>query len=104
MKYIARNAIAGFPKHLSTLLVQQEVIGTTNSVLEQVLSSDALRDSLLKEENHILSNPQTGEEGAERLVEIYRKLQEIEADTAEERAKEILLGLGFTKKTMVNFQ
>lgn len=83
------------------MLVQQEIVGTEKSALEQVLNSDTLRSTLLKEESDILNNPESGEVGAARLVEIYKKLSEIDSSSAEKRAIEILEGLSFSKKMMV---
>jgi ATPase subunit of ABC transporter with duplicated ATPase domains len=67
----------------------------------QVISSDTLRTTLLREESEILSHPETGEAGAQKLVEIYRRLSEIDSSSAEKRAIEILQGLSFNKKMMV---
>jgi ATPase subunit of ABC transporter with duplicated ATPase domains len=101
LKYIAKGVIQGFPVFLSSLLVQQEVVGNNQTAIEQVLASDTLRANLLREEQEILNSPESGENGAKRLVEIYQRLSEIDANSAEKRALEILTGLSFSKKMMV---
>ncbi len=103
MKYIAKGVIQGFPVHLASLLVQQEVVGNDQTALEQVLASDTLRTTLLREEQEILNNPESGEIGAKKLVEVYQRLSEIDANSAEKRALEVLQGLSFSKKMMVYF-
>ena len=105
--------------------IEQEVNGTDISVLQTVLNCDVERESLLREERDILAAPgrnRVGDEAREpratllitarlrfvhsafsesedsgnRLNEIYRRLEEIDAASAPARASEILAGLGFT--------
>ena len=53
--------------------------------------------------NDIMSSEDTNGEGSdetlERLTQVYERLEELDAATAETRASKILSGLGFTKET-----
>ncbi len=54
LRRMHRRQVAGFPAHLSTMHVTQEVVGGPESVLDTVLSSDVERVQLLKEEQALL--------------------------------------------------
>ena len=99
------------PILLQVLHVEQEVTGGDMSVLECVLSADVERAALLAEEAKLLSEQKkedeeegkggkAGEGGGEgksaddpssrRLMEIYKRMEVIDAHTAESRASAIL--------------
>jgi ATPase subunit of ABC transporter with duplicated ATPase domains len=59
------------------------------------LETDVERENLMKEETELLK---TDSENHKRLKEIGERLQEIDADTAIERASTILFGLGFSNE------
>jgi ATP-binding cassette subfamily F protein 3 len=78
---INRGARMGF--------VAQEVAPTADSLLDVVLAADLERTALMKE-------AETAEDPM-RIGEIYTRLADIDAYSAEARASEILVGLGFSQ-------
>lgn len=91
---IIRKEFKGLESMPQTLLVEQEVQGDERTVLETILATDRERLALLEEEAKLLES----EEESDRLTEIYKKLDEIDADSAEPKARILLSGLGFTQK------
>lgn len=85
------------PPHITVLHVEQEVVGDDTIALDSVLEQDTVRSNLLRREKELLSGDQEGS-ATEELADIYRQLQEIEADKAPAKASVILSGLGFTKE------
>lgn len=115
LRYMALHAIDGIPNNCQILHVEQEVVGDDTSVLQCILNSDIERAQLLEEEAHLLELQRQvdieGEDGktdgksdggldknaiAQRLEEIYKRLELIDADAAESRAASILAGLSFS--------
>ena len=106
LKHMALHAIAGIPKSTQILHVEQEVAGDDSSVLDCVLSVDSERASLLQEEARLTRQMEAGEGGGEgegkekekgvvegsteRLAQIYKRLELIDAYSAESRAASIL--------------
>lgn len=90
---MAAGEIEKIPKHLHILYVEQEVIGDDKSPMTHILECDTEREELLKEQSSEHAD-------AERLIQISERLNLIDAMTAENRAAEILAGLGFTQDTM----
>jgi len=88
--------------HISILHVEQEIEGSSKTALQAVVESDVERMRLLQEEEEkkLISKDNTDEGLAaqERLIQIYDRLRDIRAYTAESRASAILSGLGFTEK------
>lgn len=101
LRHIATRQIAGLPRHLSILHVEQEVRGDdTTTALQSVLSADLRREALLAEESRLqtaINKDQSDLSSLERLAAIHRKLQESDADGAAARASAILHGLGFSQ-------
>ncbi|CAI5972021.1 unnamed protein product [Closterium sp. NIES-65] len=123
LKHMAMHAIDGIPRSCQVLHVEQEVVGDDTSVLQCVLSADLERTALLEEEKQLLARKTGGEDGevagegegkkrdgggaeagagedeaaAKRLAEVYKRLEEIDAYSAESRAASILAGLSFSK-------
>lgn len=97
LRFISHYEIEGFPKHVRIQLVEQESASKlsleTKSVLEVVLETDYERTILLQEEKELLALK--GEDHATRLKQVYDRLQAIDSDTAESRARTILNGLQF---------
>ncbi|KAL6555823.1 hypothetical protein OROHE_007097 [Orobanche hederae] len=106
---MAMHAIDGIPKNCQILHVEQEVVGDDTSALQCVLNSDVERIQLLKEESRLLGlQKEVDPEGnsgkskgvpsgevekdlvSERLEEIYKRLDFIDAYSAEARAASIL--------------
>jgi len=93
MTSIVRREHEKFPMHLQVFLVEQEIVGDQRSVLQTVLVTDSERDELLTEEAELNKDPDAN---GIRLMEIFKRLDEIDAHTAEARASVILTGLGFS--------
>nr|XP_010940435.2 ABC transporter F family member 3 [Elaeis guineensis] len=115
LRHMAMHAIDGIPKNCQILHVEQEVEGDDTTALQCVLNSDIERIQLLEEEARLLSqqrdledDEETGKSNSKangsmdknaiskRLEEIYKRLEFIDADSAESRAASILAGLSFT--------
>ncbi|KAK6251476.1 ABC transporter-like [Theobroma cacao] len=116
LRYMAMHAIDGIPPNCQILHVEQEVVGDDTTALQCVLNSDIERTQLLKEEAHLLAQQreldlEEDENGkskgdlngvpdkdaiSQRLEEIYKRLEAIDADSAESRAASILAGLSFS--------
>jgi ATP-binding cassette subfamily F protein 3 len=97
--------------HLRILLVDQHVEGDDHSALEWVLRADVERTSLLEDETKLLAvqhgtaEPAILEEllGVNielALVECYERMEAIGVNTADQRARKILDGLGFSTSMM----
>ena len=110
LNHIARKEIDGIPKHIQIVHVEQEVIINDNELLNEVLSCDKQRLDLLDEFDEINKSLEKEKDESEikrltkKLEKVNSKLEEIGANEAENKAKFILLGLGFkeedfTKKT-----
>lgn len=69
--------------------VAQEVAPSDETILEVVLAADAERHALMQEAD-TASDPN-------RIAEIHMRLVDIDAWSAESRAAEVLMGLGFTQ-------
>eukprot|EP01087_Luapelamoeba_hula_P000956 TRINITY_DN1071_c0_g1_i1.p1 TRINITY_DN1071_c0_g1~~TRINITY_DN1071_c0_g1_i1.p1 ORF type:complete len:729 (+),score=122.78 TRINITY_DN1071_c0_g1_i1:250-2187(+) len=95
LRHIAGRDIPGLPDSMQILHVEQEAVGSDTTVLDSVLEADIERAALLKEEKEILAVKKDGGDDM-RLVRIYQRLEEIDADKAEARASAILAGLGFS--------
>lgn len=85
-----------FPSHVDRYYVSHEVAASDSSALEAVLSVDKEREHLDIELEELAAADQEDELVLHRMDEIYKRLDELEADTAEARAGKILFGLGFT--------
>lgn len=114
LRHMAMHAIDGIPKNCQILHVEQEVVGDDTTALQCVLNTDIERMKLIEEENRLISLQRDIEFDEEehgsakanftmekddisnRLQEIYKRLEYIDADSAEPRAASILAGLSFT--------
>lgn len=115
LRHLALKAIDGIPRNCQILHVEQEVVGDDTTALQCVLNSDIERNQLLQEEARLLAlqreyelqgsdeknngalNGDIGKDTiVERLQEIYKRLELIDADSAEARAASILAGLSFS--------
>lgn len=96
LRFISHYELEGFPRHIRIQHVEQESASKlsleTKSVLEVVLASDYERFMLLNEEKELEATP--GDHST-RLKQIYDRLIDIDADSAESRARNILNGLQF---------
>ncbi|OMH81583.1 putative ABC transporter ATP-binding protein [Zancudomyces culisetae] len=122
LRHISRRELT-IPTFISILHVEQEMAGDDTPAIESVVKADYFRTRLLKEEKELnaevqeieseLSQSQEDKErclelekqksdAGNKLNEVHRKLQEIEADKAEAKAGEILSGLGFAASEFLN--
>jgi ATP-binding cassette subfamily F protein 2 len=86
------------PEHMDMYHLIKEVPATDIPALDIVCSSDAERADLEKQADDLVATGEGIEDG--RLDEIYERLDELDVNTIEKRASEILHGLGFTPATM----
>lgn len=109
LKHLSTFQIEQFPRTLKVLHVEQETMGSDMSVQDAVMFADVER-RLLMEEKEKLENDDS-KEGKEvkpvlgatsRLEEVYQRLLEIDAMSAEARAAKILSGLGFSQEMQLN--
>ena len=109
LRHMAMHAIDGIPMNCQILHVEQEVVGDNTTALQCVLNADIERTQLLEEEAQLLakqreleeksgqSNGEVRKDGiSQRLEEIYKRLELIDAYSAEARAASILAGLRFS--------
>ncbi|KAH7550085.1 hypothetical protein JRO89_XS13G0132800 [Xanthoceras sorbifolium] len=111
LRHMAMHAIDGIPSNCQILHVEQEVVGDDTTALQCVLNSDIERTQLMEEEARLIAQQRELEfEGeneksngsidkdaiSQRLEEIYKRLELIDADSAEARAASILAGLSFS--------
>jgi ATP-binding cassette subfamily F protein 2 len=84
------------PEHISVYHLEREIAATELTALEAVIEDVENERKRLEEEAEELV---LSEEGAnsERLMTAYERIDELEAETAQKRAGEILHGLGFSK-------
>ncbi|CAN6578856.1 unnamed protein product [Malus baccata var. baccata] len=111
LRHLAMHAIDGIPRNFQILHVEQEVVGDDTTALQCVLNTDVERTKLMEEEASLLaqqralefedstekSNGEVEKDAiGRRLQEIYKRLEFIDADSAESRAASILAGLSFS--------
>lgn len=87
-----------FPSHVDRYFVSHEVAASDMTALEAVLSVDHEREHLESEMEELALADQEDPMILHRLEDIYKRLDELDADTAEARAGTILFGLGFTSE------
>lgn len=88
------------PKHIDSYHLVSEIDPTDMTAIEAVLAVDVEKKEL-EAEAEILTNAigdgDDSEDTINKLDEVYERLDELSAETAEKRAASILHGLGFTK-------
>ena len=100
LRMIARRQVP-VPDGLDVLLVEQEVVGDATPALQAVVAADVELVALKQEEAELTAlaageGPEADAAGA-RLAEVYDRLEDKAAGSAEARASKILHGLGFTQ-------
>lgn len=105
LRQLAAHQIPGMPHNMRILIVSQQIQGSeTKSTLDALVEADTDRTELLNEQDTVEAEIEQGinlEVNAERLGNIVAELDAIDAESAEERALDILKGLSFTKE-MIN--
>eukprot|EP01104_Vermistella_antarctica_P006027 TRINITY_DN16765_c0_g1_i1.p1 TRINITY_DN16765_c0_g1~~TRINITY_DN16765_c0_g1_i1.p1 ORF type:complete len:620 (-),score=195.13 TRINITY_DN16765_c0_g1_i1:300-2096(-) len=84
------------PPQVDIHLVVSEIDATTKTALEAVLEADALREELEAEAESLGDLDGDDEAAAERLIDVYERLDALDVAKAEARASKLLAGLGFT--------
>ncbi|XP_071102777.1 ATP-binding cassette sub-family F member 2-like [Haliotis cracherodii] len=83
------------PQHVDIFLLRREMAPSEKTALESVIEVDEERLRLEKEAE--ILGARDDPESHERLLDVYERLDEMDADNAETKAGYILSGLGFTK-------
>ncbi|XP_020632826.1 ATP-binding cassette sub-family F member 2-like [Orbicella faveolata] len=81
------------PNHIDIFHLKNEMEASDKTALQCVMEVDEERTRLEAEAAELTKQ---GDEGSERLLDIFERLDDLDADKAETRAAEILDGLGFT--------
>ena len=89
------------PEGIDIYHLKEEIEATDMSALQAVMSVDVERANLeaeAEELNDMLAaeGADNSEEAMDRLTQVYERLEQMDAATAETRASKILSGLGFT--------
>eukprot|EP00604_Paraphysomonas_vestita_P001674 CAMPEP_0174822380 /NCGR_PEP_ID=MMETSP1107-20130205/15307_1 /TAXON_ID=36770 /ORGANISM="Paraphysomonas vestita, Strain GFlagA" /LENGTH=618 /DNA_ID=CAMNT_0016041103 /DNA_START=103 /DNA_END=1956 /DNA_ORIENTATION=- len=104
LKHMANFDIEGFPTHHRVLHVKQEVKTSEDTVLQVVLKADVERNDLLAREKDLLEKQDKENDATKfqqlstELSQVYERMAQIGADSAEARAASILTGLQFTEE------
>ncbi|KAK2860679.1 hypothetical protein Q7C36_004845 [Tachysurus vachellii] len=80
------------PEHIDIYHLTREMATSEKTALQCVMEVDKERIQLEKEAERLAHE----DSECEKLMEIYERLEELDADKAEVRASRILFGLGFT--------
>jgi len=98
LRYLAARRVGGMPDAVTVHYVSQEVAFTAAALdqtpAEAVLEADVERRLLLKEAKELQTSDKPGDQ--QRLQDCLSQLEAIEADTAADRATELLKNLGFS--------
>ena len=114
LKYINDRKLT-YPLNINVLYVEQEIEGTNISAYKSVLAGDIILTQLQEEETKlidILENYQDNTDNTnntkntndswtitmDRLNEVSNQLLQLQANSAESRARQILSGLGFNQQ------
>ncbi|KAJ7384100.1 ATP-binding cassette sub- F member 2 [Desmophyllum pertusum] len=81
------------PNHIDIFHLKSEMEASDKTALECVMEVDEERTRLEAEAAELTK---LGDAGSERLLDVFERLDDLDADKAETRAAEILNGLGFT--------
>lgn len=90
------NREVPIPDHIDIFHLTREMPASDKSALQCVMEVDEERIRLEKLAEELIG--QEDDESQEQLMDVYERLDDMSADTAEARAAEILHGLGFTKE------
>ncbi|XP_035825786.1 ATP-binding cassette sub-family F member 2 [Aplysia californica] len=83
------------PHHIDTFLLRREMPPSNKTALESVMEADEERHRLEREAEELAHNPDP--EAHERLMDVYERLDHMDASKAETTAGNILHGLGFSR-------
>ncbi|CAL8096307.1 unnamed protein product [Calicophoron daubneyi] len=91
---VIANRELPIPEHIDIFLLQREMDPSDKTALQCVMEVDEERKRLEKEAS--LLALRDDQESHERLMEVYGRLEDLDADKAETKAAMLLHGLGFT--------
>lgn len=83
------------PDHMDVFHLKHEMPPSDKTALQCVMEADTLRLKLEKEAEHLAAHPEN-DAAHDRLMDLYERLEEMDASKAIARAGIILHGLGFT--------
>lgn len=86
------------PPHIDIFHLKNEMKASDKTALECVMEVDEERTRLEAEAAELTK---LGDEGSDRLMDVFERLEDLDADKAETRAAEILSGLGFTPSMQI---
>lgn len=81
------------PQHIDIFHLKNEMEASDKTALECVMEVD---EEKMRLEAEAAELTKLGDEGSDRLMDVFERLEDLDADKAETRAAEILSGLGFT--------
>lgn len=84
------------PSHLDIFHLSREIAPTEKTALQSVIDCDVEVKKLEDEADRLAEADPDDMDSQDRLQEIYDQLDELNSDTREARAANILFGLGFT--------
>ena len=90
------NREVPIPEHIDIYHLTREIPASDKTALQCVVEVDEERIKLEQLADELVNC--TDDASQEQLMDIYERLDEMSADTAETRAARILNGLGFTKE------
>ena len=103
LQRLAAHAIPGIPHDLRIVLVKQQIEGGDEIALQSLIDADRERVALLEEQATLERKMESAndlDEIVSRLAAVASELDNMDADRAEERAKDILKGLQFSEDMM----
>lgn len=86
------------PPHIDIFHLKNEMEASDKTALECVMEVDEERTRLEAEAAELTK---LGDEGSDRLMDVFERLEDLDADKAETRAAEILSGLGFAPSMQI---
>ncbi|KII70549.1 ATP-binding cassette sub-family F member 1 [Thelohanellus kitauei] len=96
------NRTLKIPANIDVLLCEQDLVVDDTPAVDMVIKADTKRLELMNMERELLEKIAKGvKDAVAALNEVNDKLLEIEASSAESRARRILAGLGFTPAMQV---
>lgn len=87
------------PDHIDMYLLSREQVASDETALKAVCNVDQEKIKLEALAEELAGNP--SDEAQEQLMDIYERLDEMDADQAEVKAARILHGLGFSRAMMM---
>jgi len=83
------------PDHIDVFLLRREMAASDKTALQCVMEADEERNRLEREAEEL--GHRTDPESQERLMDLYERLEHLDAANAEKKAGYLLHGLGFTR-------